>query len=233
MPASRRSELHHRSADDLSRSQPLDVLGHLIERENVHCVANLVLGSQRHDLAQIRVVAPERAVQSLFTRNPRKQRDVDAIADQSHIAIVAAGREQAESQLYHLRRTRAVDDGIEVTLSRRLAELLAKIGPGFALDVDDVIDPVVLRDGELVGVAGESDDRRPAAKELRVLNGIYAQSPNTAIRAERAGIAEFLDAAVRRHTCIGERGELLELQPLVHLDHVASRDGYELRESAI
>src|SRR5215467_10953436 len=124
--ASERSELHHRPADDLSRSQPLDVLGHLIERENVHCVANLVLGSQRHDLAQIRVVAPERAVQSLFTRNPRKQRDVDAIADQSHIAIVAAGREQAESQLYHLRRTRAVDDGIEVTLARRLAELLAK-----------------------------------------------------------------------------------------------------------
>src|SRR5262249_24615718 len=44
---------------------------------------------------------------------------------------------------------------------------------------------------------------------------------------------EFLHAAIGCHPCVGERRELLELQAAVHLDQIASRDGDELRESAI
>src|SRR5262249_31813929 len=73
-------------------------------------VANLVLGSQRHDLGQVSVVAPVRPMKGLFARDPWEQRDVDAVPNQSHIDIVAADRQQAESQLHHLRGTRAVDD---------------------------------------------------------------------------------------------------------------------------
>src|SRR5262245_38057019 len=58
----------------------------------------VALSSERHDLAQVCVVAPVRAVEGLFARNAREQRDIDAITDQPHIGIVAADRQQAESQ---------------------------------------------------------------------------------------------------------------------------------------
>jgi len=45
--------------------------------------------------------------------------------------------------LHHFRRAGAVDDGIEVTLAGGLAQLLADIARGFALDVDDVIDAIL------------------------------------------------------------------------------------------
>ena len=77
---------------------------------------------------------------------------------------MAADRQQAECQLHHLRRARAVDDRVEVTLPRRLAELLRNIRRRLALDADDVIGPVFLGDGELVGIASESDDCRPLAR---------------------------------------------------------------------
>ena len=75
---------------------------------------------------------------------------------------MAADRQQAESQLHHLRGTRAVYDGIEITLARGLAELLRNICRRLALVADDVIGPVFLGDDELVGIVIESDDRRAA-----------------------------------------------------------------------
>src|SRR5262249_49805379 len=95
-----------------------------------------------------------------------------------------------------------------------------------------------LCDGELLRIAGESDDRGTAPKELRVLDGIAAEStdaenPDHPIWAEGAGIAELLDAAVGRHPRIGERRELLGLQATADLDQIASRNGNELREAAI
>src|SRR6516162_3089077 len=83
----RRSKLHHSSAVDCSLSQQVDIFVDLAKREHVEGVADLVLRSERHDLAQVVVVAPERAVKGLFARNPREQRDVDAVSDQSHIGI--------------------------------------------------------------------------------------------------------------------------------------------------
>jgi len=80
---------------------------------------------------------------------------------------MAADRQQAEPQLHHLRGTRAVDDSVEVTLPRRLAELLGNIRRRLALDADNVIGPVFLGDGEIVGIAVESGDRRATPKELR------------------------------------------------------------------
>src|SRR5262249_39433789 len=106
----KRSKLHHCPADNFSRSQQLEIFVELVELEDFEGVANLVLSGKRHDLAQVGVVAPERAVKGLFARNPWEQRDVDAVANQPHIDIVAANREQAEGQLHHLGSTRAVDD---------------------------------------------------------------------------------------------------------------------------
>src|SRR5262252_1065491 len=128
---------------------------------------------------------------------------------------MAADRQQAESHLHHLWGTRAVDDSVEITLPRGLAELLRNICRRLALDADNVISPVFLGDGEIVGIAVESDNRRAAPKELGVLDGIPAQStdaenPEHPIGAERAGIAELLDAAIRCQTRIGERREFLE-----------------------
>src|SRR5262249_33295700 len=83
---------------------------------------------------------------------------------------MAADRQQAEPQLHHLRGTRAVDDSVQVTLPRGLAELLRNICRRLALDADNVIGPVFLGDDEIVGIAVESDNRRAAPKELSVLD---------------------------------------------------------------
>jgi len=115
----------------------------LIEPEQLDGVTDLVLSRQRHDLSQIGVVTPVGAVKCLLARYPRKQRDVHPITHQSHIDIVPADREETECQLHHFRRAGAVDDGIEVTLAGGLAQLLADIARGFALDVDDVIDAIL------------------------------------------------------------------------------------------
>src|SRR5262245_65839254 len=128
---------------------------------------------------------------------------------------MAADRQQAESQLHHLRGTRAVDDSVEVTLPRGLAELLRNICRRLALDADNVIGPVFLGDGEIVGIAVESGNRSTTPKELSVLDGIPAQSthaknPEHPIGAERAGIAELLEAAIWCQTRIGERCQFLE-----------------------
>src|SRR6516162_1800464 len=128
---------------------------------------------------------------------------------------MAADRQQAESQLHHLCGTSAVDDGVEVTLPRGLAELLGNICRRLALDTDDVISPVFDGDGEIVGIAVESDNRSTTPKELGVLDGIPAQStdaenPEHPIGAERAGVAELLEAAIGGQTRIGERREFLE-----------------------
>src|SRR5262245_10800803 len=96
-----------------------------------------------------------------------------------------------------------------------------------------MIGSIVLRDSELVGIAGESDDLRTTSEQLGVLNGIPAEStdtqnPDHPTRAERASIAKFFHAAEGCHTCIGERREFLEFQTTVRLDQIASRDGDEL-----
>lgn len=61
-----------------------------------------------------------------------------------------------------------------VNLSRGLAEFLANIGRGLAVDAHDMIGAVFLRDGKLVGIACKSDDRRTASEELGVLDGVPA-----------------------------------------------------------
>src|SRR5262245_36861489 len=96
-----------------------------------------------------------------------------------------------------------------------LPELLRYICRRLALDADNVIGPVFLGDREIVGIAVESDNRRTTPKELSVLDGIPAQSTNSEnpehpIGAERAGVAELLEAAIGCQTCIGERCEFLE-----------------------
>ena len=86
----RQSERYHCPPDDFSRPKQIDVLVDLIERDRLDRVADLPLCSKGHDLAQVGVAAPERAVEGLFARNSREQRDIDAVPDQSNIDIVTA-----------------------------------------------------------------------------------------------------------------------------------------------
>src|SRR5262249_10631388 len=127
---------------------------------------------------------------------------------------------------------------IEITLPRASTEFLTDVGRRLALDVDDVIGPVLFRDGELVGIASKRDHLRTAPEELGVLNGVPAESadaehPEDPIRGGRASVAEFLDPPVRSQTGIGQRSEFFEFETFVHLDEVASRDGDELGKSAV
>src|SRR5262249_38925093 len=196
------------------------------------------LSSKRHDLAQVGVAAPERAVKSLFARNPWEQRNIDAITDQPHINIVATDRQQVECQLQRLRGARAVDDRIDFTLTRGVAEFLANGGRGLALDADDVVGSILLRDGEFLGIASKCDHRRTAPEELGVLNSVRAQASDAEhsedpTRSERARSEQFLDPAIRRHARVGERREFLEFETAVYLDKVACWDGDELGESAV
>src|SRR5262245_30447511 len=228
-----RLELDHCPADNFSRPEQVNRLVDLIERDGLDRVADLALSGQRHDLAQVGIAAPERAVEGLFARDSREQRDIDAVADQSHIDIVTADRQEVEPQLQYARSPRAIDDRIEVTLPSASIEFLTDVGRGFALDVDDLIGPILFRDRELVGIARERDHFRTAPEELGVLNGVPAESadaehPEDPIRDERASVAEFLDPAVRSQAGIGQRSEFLEFETTVHLDDVASGDGDEL-----
>src|SRR5262249_25989085 len=175
----RRSKLDHCPPDNFSRPKQVNILVALIERDGLDRVADLALSSKRHDLAQVGIAAPERAVEGLFARNSWEQRDIEAIADQSHIDIVAADRQEVERQLQNLWSTCAIDDRIEFTLTRGIAEFLTDVGRGFALDVDDVIGPVLLRDGEFVGIASKCDHLRTAPEEFGVLNGVPAESADT------------------------------------------------------
>src|SRR5262249_61607219 len=91
---------------------------------------------------------------------------------------------------------------------------------------------------ELVGIASKRDHLGAAPEELGVLNGVRAKSanaehPEDPIRGESASVAEFLDSPVRSQTGIGQRGEFLEFETIVHLDDVARGDGDELGKPAV
>src|SRR5262249_33618516 len=141
-------------------------------------------------------------------------------------------------QLNHLRSTGAVDDRIELALPRGVPELLADGSRGLALDADDVVGSILLRDGEFLGIASKCDHRRTGPEELGVLNRVPAQASDAEhsedpTRSERARVAQFLDPAVRRHARVGKRREFLEFETAVYLDEVACWDGDELGESAV
>src|SRR5215471_13231430 len=85
-----RSKTHHRPADDVTRSQHVEVFVDLIKTDGLDCVLDLPFGGEGHDLAEVRIVAPKRPMKGLLARHPREQRDVNAIADEADIGIVTA-----------------------------------------------------------------------------------------------------------------------------------------------
>src|SRR5215468_6797384 len=122
-PPSQGSELHYGPADDLIVPLEIDIFIDLVETDGLDGVLDLAFGGERHDFTQVRVVAPEGAMKRLLARHPREQRDVDAVANEADIGIVTADRQQSEAQLHHLRCARAVNDRIELILTRGLLEL--------------------------------------------------------------------------------------------------------------
>src|SRR5262249_3565461 len=155
--ASQGSELHHRPADDLIVPLEIEIFVDLVETDGLDGVLDLAFSGERHDLAQVRVVAPEGPMKRLLARHPRDQRDVDAIGNEADIGIVTADRQQSEAQLHHLRCAGAVDDRIELVLARGLLELLADIACRLALDIDEVVSTILLCDCKLARIAGERD----------------------------------------------------------------------------
>src|SRR5215510_85488 len=66
------SELHHCSANNVALSEQINVLVDFIKFEKLDAVTNLVFGGKRHDLTQVRVVAPIRTMKGLFAGHARK-----------------------------------------------------------------------------------------------------------------------------------------------------------------
>src|SRR5262249_15095919 len=125
--------------------------------------------------------------------------------------------QEAESHLHHLCSTGAVNDGVEITLACGLAKFRGNVLGGFVPDANGVIGPVVLSHREFVGVAGEGDDSCATSEDLGILNRVTAKSTDPknsdhSVRAQRPGIAEFLDTSIRGQTRVGERREFLEFQ---------------------
>ena len=85
-----RSKLDHCPPDNFTRPEQVNELVDLIERDGLDRVADLALSGKRHDFPQVGIIAPEGAVEGLFARNSREQRDIDAVPDQSNIDIVTA-----------------------------------------------------------------------------------------------------------------------------------------------
>src|SRR5262245_9311481 len=83
-----RSKLDHRPPDNFSRPEQVNRLVDLIERDGLDRVADLALSGKRHDLAQVGITDPERAVEGLFLRHPREQLNLDAIGKQYPLARV-------------------------------------------------------------------------------------------------------------------------------------------------
>src|SRR5262249_40761906 len=193
---------------------------------------------ERHDLAKVRVVAPEGTMERLLARNPGEQRNVDTITDKPNIGVMSAYRQQRERGLHHFRRASTIDDRIELVLPSGLLQFLPDVTEGFALDADDMVGAIILCTGELVGIAGERDDGRPCPQQLGILTCESPEPPDTEhadppIGPEPAGIADLLDAAIRREPCIRKRRELLEFQMLRDLDHITGRNRNIFREPAI
>src|SRR5215468_2097610 len=113
----------------------------LVEPEDLDGVTNFVLSRQRHDLGQVGIVAPERTVKGLFTRNPREERNIYAVADKPHVGIVPADPQQAESHLHHFWSTGAVNDCVEISLACGLAKFRGNLLSGLVPDANDVIGP--------------------------------------------------------------------------------------------
>jgi hypothetical protein len=66
------SEFHHGPANNFARSEQIKVLVDFIKFEELDAVTNLVLGGKRHDLTQVRVVAPKRAMKGVFAGHARE-----------------------------------------------------------------------------------------------------------------------------------------------------------------
>src|SRR5215813_2016588 len=200
-PPSQGSELHHRPADDVVASQEVQIFVDLLKADGLDGMLDLAFSGERHDLAQVRVIAPERPMKGLLARHARKERDVDAIADEADIGVVTADRQQRKSQLHHLWRAHAIDDRIELVLSRGLLQLLADIASSLALDLDDVVGAIFLRDRKFVRIARERDDGRAGAEQLGILDRVSAEAADAKhaddpIGPESAGIADLLDATI-------------------------------------
>src|SRR5262245_43143295 len=67
-----RSNTHHRPADNVARSQQIEVFVDLTNTAGLVSVPDLTVGGEGHDLADVRIVAPERPMKGLLTRHPRE-----------------------------------------------------------------------------------------------------------------------------------------------------------------
>src|SRR5262249_43902852 len=165
-------ELHHGPSHDVARPQQVELFVDLVEREYFERVTDLSLGHKRQNFADVGVVAPERAVENLFTRHPRKKWNVDPVADQTHVGVVAADRQQAECQFDHFLGAGAVYDRVEVGLARSGLELGGHIGRGLAPGANDVVGTVFLGDRELLRVSSDRDYLATATEKLGILDRI-------------------------------------------------------------
>src|SRR5262245_54650978 len=166
------TERHHGPSHDVAVPQQVELFVDLVERACLEGVTDLALGHKRQNFADVGVVAPERAAENLFARHPREEWNIDPVADQTHVDVLAANRQQAERQLDHRLGAGAVDDRVEVGLARSVLELGGHSGGGFAPGANDVVGPVFLGDRELLRISSDRDYLRTATETLGILDRI-------------------------------------------------------------
>ena len=228
-------ESNDSASDDVAVSQLFQSLVDVVEPDSLQCVLDLSLLGQRDDFAEIVVVAPEGTVVRKLAGDEGEEWNVDARPDQPDRAVRARGGEQVESHLNGFFGADAVHRAVDLFVAGGFVQLCPDVVDRFPFDVDHVIRAVFFGDRQLLVISSERHDRRPGRKQLRVLDGISSQTADAddrqnSVRPKRAGVAQFLDASVRRESRICERRQLFDFQIVffVDADEVLVRDRDEL-----
>ena len=82
--------LDHSTADNVTGPQEIECVVDLLKTNGLDRVPDLTLLDEGNDLAQIVVIAPERAVKGVFAGNEGKQGDVDPVPDKADGRVVRA-----------------------------------------------------------------------------------------------------------------------------------------------
>src|SRR5688572_8590319 len=111
-----------------------------------------------------------------------------------------AGRQKLKPRANHLRSARAINDGVQFTLTAGVAEGFTDVGCGLAFGADDVISSIFLGDRKLVWMTRKSHYRCATSQQLGVLHCVRAQPANPEhskhpVWTESTRIAQFFDAA--------------------------------------
>jgi hypothetical protein len=86
-----------------------------------------------------------------------------------------------------------------------------------------MIGAVLFCDGQFLVASAKRHDRWPRRQQLGILDCVSAQAADTdhgqnPVRPEGARVPQFLDASIRRQSCVGERRQFFGFQVVFFVD---------------